>query len=373
MRRLRAEDEEEEGWTNPLAAGFKELKDTSPHHTPYATYGLIVVNAVLFFPLLGMLFKNPWSAGLTPSEFLDNPLNPRVLISMFAHGGILHILGNMAFLYKYGDNVEAAMGRARYLLFYLAAGYVAAASQALFASAVGGAKSMLTPMVGASGAISGVVGAYLYLWPGARTYRCFCLRYACYCKLLKARHDVAIWAGFQFVTPLIEPSVAVFAHMGGFAAGVALAPFLVDRRRVEELRRQIAGGLYKGPPPEEGEAERPSWDAVAWATVALIATAVIAAALAGAKSHYGKIYHAQLGPKGVTYDESTGPPTPFTVREYTNTECYYWPYVCTEIRYVEVVHGPSNNLAVGLTSLLVFATAAASVYSSLVQSRYEIL
>ncbi len=213
--------------------------------TPYVTYLLILANFVVFFGELGMTeldlqqFFFDW--GVVPrilSDYLADPSAAhldeayRPLTAQFIHAGWLHILGNMLFLYIFGDNVEDAMGHVRYLLFYLAAGYAAALAQ-VYAD-----TSELLPMVGASGAIAGVMGAYLVLYP---------------------RATVTVLVPFLFFLPLVVPGVVLifvwfltqvfsgaasiggeavggeggtawFAHIGGFVAGAAGARLLVRRR-----------------------------------------------------------------------------------------------------------------------------------------------
>ncbi|AET33904.1 rhomboid family intramembrane serine protease [Pyrobaculum ferrireducens] len=357
----RWEDEEEDGkWTHGFDAAWRELQDTSPRHSPDVTYGLIIVNVIVFLVTLGMMFENPWAVGVTASEFVENPLNPKVILSMFAHAGVLHILGNMLFLYKYGDNVEAAMGRLRYLVFYMACGYVAVAAQVLFASAVGTPRYMLAPMMGASGAISGVLGAYIYLWPGSTTYRCFCIRFSCYCMKMSARYDIAIWAGFQFLLPLIEPSVAVFAHMGGFVAGIAMAPIFAKREKVERLREEIKNGMYRGPPPREHELAERGWDGVVKWVVGAVAAAVLITAVIGIKSHMWVVYTVKLEPWGFAGEEARpGSPQPLTVLKSGH--------------HVLVAHGPASNAGVAVSVAIIAASLLLLVRALEKQVDWEIL
>jgi membrane associated rhomboid family serine protease len=139
--------------------------------------------------------------------------------SMFLHGSWFHLISNMWFLWIFGDNVEAAMGRGRYALFYLVVGLAAAASQALVD------PHSLVPMVGASGAISGAMGAYLVLFPSVRVHLLVVL------GLFITRIRVPAWAmlGYWFLLQLLGSSVvsegggvAFAAHLGGFIAGAGL-------------------------------------------------------------------------------------------------------------------------------------------------------
>ena len=144
--------------------------------------------------------------------------------SMFSHGGLMHLLGNMLFLYLYGDNLEDAMGKARYLLFYLLCGFLAAIAQSLVN------PLSEVPMVGASGAISGVIAGYLLLYPRAniRVFYWFFLFIGT--LYLPAYMVLGLWV-FEQVIALPESmkaagGVAIAAHLGGFAAGFLLTPFL---------------------------------------------------------------------------------------------------------------------------------------------------
>ncbi|MEM0276814.1 MULTISPECIES: rhomboid family intramembrane serine protease [Pyrobaculum] len=352
-----SDGEEEKGkWTHIIEATWKELQDTSPRYTPYVTYGLLTANILMFLATFGAMSNDPWSVGLTASEFIENPLAPKVLLSMFAHAGIIHLLGNMAYLYKHGDNVEAAMGRLRYLVFYLICGYAAVASQVLYSSAVGTPRVMLAPMVGASGAISGVLGAYLYLWPGASTYRCFCFRFSCYCMRLTARRDIAIWLGFQFVLPVLEPSVAVFAHLGGLVAGIALAPIIAKRENVARLRQMVKQGEYRGPPPDEYEVLVTGWDGVVKVVVALAVIAVVAVAALGVKGHMWHVYTVKYRlDGGVEELVETGLPQPLKV-ERVITGCLPVGVSCFPVDgYLLVSHGPASNIGILLSVGLIGA------------------
>ncbi len=132
--------------------------------------------------------------------------------SMFLHGGWMHLIGNMWFLHLFGDNVEDAMGHFRYLLFYLLTGLAATAAHILVN------PLSPIPIIGASGAISGVVGAYFLLFPNARVLT------------LVPIFLLQFWSGlFSLAVPHVG-GVAWWAHIGGFLAGVVLAPFLRERR-----------------------------------------------------------------------------------------------------------------------------------------------
>lgn len=156
--------------------------------------------------------------------------------SMFLHGGLLHLAGNMLFLWVFGDNVEDALGHGRYLLFYVAAGVLSALLQGALAT------TSLVPMVGASGAIAGVLGAYFVLFPRARVVTLVPLFLLFPLVEVPAFLYLLVWFLFQFWQGSAELSaagnggaaaggVAWWAHVGGFAAGIALLALLKPRKR----------------------------------------------------------------------------------------------------------------------------------------------
>jgi membrane associated rhomboid family serine protease len=228
--------------------------DTPTIRTPVMTYLLIGLNVAVWLTVQGggfdpnTLAKTVCDLGMVPGELthmaalgtsvplgpglscvVDNdPINVLTpLISMFLHGGWMHLLGNMIYLAVFGRNVEDAMGRTRFLAFYLICGLVAAATHIVFNA------SSPVPTVGASGAISGVLGAFLILYPRT-TVRMFVIIF-----VVRVRAWVVLiyWFALQALGGLselnqINPSVsggtAVWAHVGGFLAGVALARFFVN-------------------------------------------------------------------------------------------------------------------------------------------------
>ena len=145
-----------------------------------------------------------------------------VVTSMFMHGGWLHLIGNMWFLWIFGDNVEDAMGHVQYLVFYLVCGLAAALAQLLSSPA------SQVPMVGASGAIAGVLGAYLMLYPHARV-RCLWILFIIVTTVyVPAWLLLGIWFVSQFFIP--NEGVAWMAHVGGFVTGFLLVRLFVTRR-----------------------------------------------------------------------------------------------------------------------------------------------
>ena len=164
--------------------------------------------------------------GLTPKVFLAEPLLSffTLFTSMFMHGGFMHLAGNMLYLWIFGDNIEGALGHFRFILFYFLCGIAAAFTQIL------SAPDSTIPMIGASGAVSGVLGAYLIFYPRARI-RTFVFL-GIFITFL--RLPAVLLLGFLILGQVISafisnpgsPGVAWFAHLGGFFMGMLLAPLL---------------------------------------------------------------------------------------------------------------------------------------------------
>jgi len=159
------------------------------------------------------------------------PLHPlwlAIFTSMFLHGGLLHLGGNMLYLWIFGNNIEDTLGHFRFLLFYLFCGFAAACAQILMS------LGSSVPMIGASGAIAGVLGAYYVLFPGARVYSLLILFVFITVVALPASLVLLLWFLLQVLSSL-QPGgaggVAVFAHIGGFLVGLALIRAVRPRRR----------------------------------------------------------------------------------------------------------------------------------------------
>ena len=208
------------------------LRDVIPSRTtPYVTIALITLNAIVFLYqfLLGdavEAFIVYW--GLVPAAFSW----VTVFTSMFLHGGFLHFGGNMLYLWIFGDNVEDRMGHGRFLVFYLLCGMAAALAQ----TAAG--PDSLVPMVGASGAIAGVMGAYFVLYPHSRIVTLVPIFFFIQIIEVPAIFFLGIWFVMQLLsgvgsiaTAAGEPAggIAFWAHAAGFLAG--LSGVLVFRRR----------------------------------------------------------------------------------------------------------------------------------------------
>jgi membrane associated rhomboid family serine protease len=222
--------------------------------TPFVNYFLAVANIVVFVLLQGMGANDKFTYAfstvpqeivtgkdvVTPAQTVKDPVSGQsfqqpglqrtpitvyltLLISMFMHGGIAHIFGNMLYLWIFGDNIENALGHVRYLMFYLVCGVLASLAHVFTTAATHG--NMLVPSLGASGAISGVLGAYMLLFPGRRV------------RMLMGRSttempawvSIGVWFLFQVVAGMgllgggsQAGGVAYAAHVGGFIAGLIL-------------------------------------------------------------------------------------------------------------------------------------------------------
>ncbi len=207
--------------------------DESEHHTtPIVTYLLILANLTVFVVELnqGDTFIKHWA--FTPREFFANPAAhlATVLTSMFLHGGWLHLLGNMAYLWTFGDNVEDDFGHAKFLAFYILAGIGAMLVQAAFNT------GSAVPNLGASGAIAGVLGAYIVMFPRGT------VRLLTNAGIVQLPALIAIggWIALQFVSVAGEwakttsdaGGVAYMAHIGGFIVGMVLSFFFRSRSPV---------------------------------------------------------------------------------------------------------------------------------------------
>jgi membrane associated rhomboid family serine protease len=221
------------------------IRDHNPSgRTPYVTIALIAINILVFlayfpsmtdFQLNG--FFGQW--GLVPARLTFGEGYETVLTSMFLHGGWLHLAGNMLFLWIYGDNLEEEMGHVRFLLFYLAAGVAAAGLQA-FAD-----LQSTIPMVGASGAIAGVMGGYLLLFPRAKVDVLFIFIIFFRIFAIPAWIVLGLWFGIQIFSGINTPSdaggVAYWAHAGGFIAGMVLTLPVWLRRGAEGFWKATDG------------------------------------------------------------------------------------------------------------------------------------
>ncbi len=216
------------------------LKDTIPSRTfPVVNWALLVTNVVVFL----FMARDVWLAeawidvlALVPARLLARPFDPAELItiltSMFMHGGWFHLFSNMLALYIFGDNVEDRMGSQRYFIFYLLCGIGAALTHVFFN------PDSQVPTVGASGALSGVLAAYLLFFPSSRVITLVPIFFIPWFVEIPAVVYLGLWFISQLANGvfsiLIEAQalggVAWWAHIGGFVAGLVLAPLFQQRR-----------------------------------------------------------------------------------------------------------------------------------------------
>ena len=241
---------------------FPYRDENETQRTALITLAIIAANVLVWLLVqgAGMGLKLPWSVcelGLIPGE-LTGMLRPgtpfpmggglvcltdpgrqvsHIFTSMFLHGSWFHLLGNMWFLWIFGNNIEDSMGHARFVVFYLACGVAAALLQVYVSPA------SVIPMVGASGAISGVMGAYLVLYPRVRVWTIVPIGILPLSVPLPAWTMLLYWMGMQFVGGLFglmseEGGVAFWAHIGGFVAGLLLIKLFARPADVRAHQRE---------------------------------------------------------------------------------------------------------------------------------------
>lgn len=203
---------------------------------PFVNWLLIILNGLVFYYELQLgdqgLFRFTQTWGLIPARLLSSPFQAWVTIfsSMFLHGGWFHILSNMWVLAIFGDNVESRLGGGKYLVFYLMSGIAAAALQTLFL------PGSSVPMIGASGAIAGVLGAYLVLYPQSRIASLVPILFI----FTIVEVPATLFLGFWFISQLFSGwlslhgadanSVAWWAHVGGFIFGMLVVRLFARRQ-----------------------------------------------------------------------------------------------------------------------------------------------
>lgn len=239
------------------------LRDENPTElTPYFTVAIIAANVLVWVYVQGaglseaVLYDSICRYGVIPAEltgrtqgYLGVQIAPgvhcrfgglswsTVLTSMFLHGGWVHLIGNMWFLWVFGNNIEDSTGHLRFLVFYLLAGVVASLAH------VWVAPGSPVPTIGASGAVSGVMGAYLILYPRVRVQTLFIV--LIFIRILPVPAWVVLgqWFVLQFLYGMAEPAaaggVAFWAHIGGFVTGVALIKLFENRKLVAAKKRKI--------------------------------------------------------------------------------------------------------------------------------------
>lgn len=235
---------------------------------PIVTVGIIALNVIAWLFIEGAGAGRAVDAavcnyGLIPGEILQrvppgsgvemapgvvcavdpSPQYWTVLTSMFMHGGWMHLIGNMVFFWVFGNNIEDAMGHVRFALFYVMCGVAAAATQVLVT------PGSTVPMVGASGAISGILGAYLLLYPRVRVHAVVFLGFYVTSIAIPAFVMLGYWIVLQLLSSLSSlgarqtGGTAFFAHIGGFVAGLVLIRLFARREYLE--RRVVLPGGYR--------------------------------------------------------------------------------------------------------------------------------
>ena len=202
---------------------------------PYLVILIILACVIIWFWQISLGQQGGHEAvffyGLTPASFLGTmeqvgpiPAFLTLFTSMFMHGGFMHLAGNMLYLWIFGDNIEGALGHLRFILFYFICGIAAASAQIV------SAPDSTIPMIGASGAVSGVLGAYLIFYPRARVRTFVFLGIFITFLRIPAVFLLGVWVLGQVINAMLSdpgsPGVAWFAHLGGFFVGLILAPFL---------------------------------------------------------------------------------------------------------------------------------------------------
>jgi membrane associated rhomboid family serine protease len=226
------------------------------HGRPYLNYALIAINAAVFVweAIVTGFFTDEravaemfYTYGTVPEDLFERwPASGfNIVTSMFMHGGIAHIIGNMIFLWVFGDNIEDKFGRVKYILIYLGWGAAAAFAHSFYAMSTGEGA---IPAVGASGAISGILGAYLVLFPRAKVFTIIAAFFI-YTVRIPVIAYIPFWFILQLVFALIGQGggVAYLAHIGGFVAGAATG--LVARAFVMSNMAKLAGTGTTYTPP----------------------------------------------------------------------------------------------------------------------------
>ena len=218
------------------------FKDDNPtRHFPIVTIALIAANlAVFIYQFLSPsdMQRIAYAYGAVPYSLVTfksvQPVHPliTILTSMFMHGGLLHLASNMLYLWIFGNNIEDNLGYVKFILFYLLCGVVAAYAHAFTNPA------STVPMIGASGAVSGILGAYILLFPHARIHTLLFFIFFFQTVRLPAIIVIGFWIGIQFINGLISHGTAThggiawFAHIGGFVFGIlTIKSFMRNKRR----------------------------------------------------------------------------------------------------------------------------------------------
>ena len=228
------------------------IRDINPvSRPPIMTRALLLINVAFFAPIFWAFITGDsalyarliTSLGLIPRKLMALQDLYTLVTSMFTHADLLHIAGNMLYLHIFGDNVEDVLGRARFVVFYFICGFAAAFSHVLMCYLTG--TGLDVPIVGASGAISGILGAYVVFFPGARILTF--VSYRPYPVEVRAAYYIMVWFLYQAVwaaavlTMGLQVSVAFWAHIGGFLTGLLFGFLLKEEVRLRAQERSWIG------------------------------------------------------------------------------------------------------------------------------------
>lgn len=220
------------------------LRDDNPTSTtPIVTYALIAINVAVFvlFEGFGTNLNNPAVSHymMRPGAIAHGRSWSTIFTSMFMHEGFLHIGGNMLYLWIFGDNVEDLLGPVKYLAFYLACGVAAAMAQ------VASGPNSWVPTLGASGAIAGVLGGYIMMWPRSSVQSILTLGFFWFVRPIPAWFVLGLWFGLQIIsrhqTGPGGGGVAYYAHIGGFLTGLVLVRLLAGSAQPQRYGRWDGG------------------------------------------------------------------------------------------------------------------------------------
>lgn len=242
---------------------FPLYDENRPSTKPYVNYALIIVNVIIFFFFMGgglvALRFGIVSLGVIPLYVLQGKRLWTLITSMFMHADFMHLFGNMIYLWVFGDNVEDDLGHIKYLTFYFVGGLIAAfthIASVIISLPTLGPIGLITPSVGASGAISAVLGAYLLLYPRARI-RTVVFYFFIQIISIPAYYYLGFWFLYQLLMGIISLSgltsgIAFWAHIGGFMAGLLIVKALGVKAKPKKkvtvvVRKPVRPSYYYEP------------------------------------------------------------------------------------------------------------------------------
>jgi len=232
----------------PLGDEYKPLRK------PYVNYALILINVIVFFYFFLQGYREFNKAirlyGLIPLYIIYGKKLWTLITSMFMHGSVDHLLGNMLYLYIFGDNVEDTFGHTKYIIFYMLSGIGASLVHMLTLPPY--EIYWLVPAVGASGAISGVLGAYMLIHPRVRIKVLAFTWYGYAIVRVPAYYFIFLWFLYQLYAGTwalvgVSSGIAFFAHIGGFITGIILTKLFYRRRAFYRRPYRIGYGVYRVP------------------------------------------------------------------------------------------------------------------------------